>query len=97
MKITKITFSLENHPRPSLRNLMRSYQAARKVAKTGEAGIEIKRLNKALGLAMRKNYDREYVTSTQACNCPDKRGYICKHRLALMLVGRAIHLDGQNA
>lgn len=101
MKIQKITFSLENHPRPSLRNLMRSYQAARKASKTNSA-IETSRLNKGLGLAMRKVYDRGYNTTLNGCDCPDSLRHsklICKHRIALMLVARGLHLDteAQNA
>ena len=99
MKIQKVTFALENHPRPGLSALMRSYQAAKKSAKSNEA-ITISRLNKALGLAMRKTYDRGYITTTTSCNCPDSARHpeiICEHRLALMLIARSLHLEATNA
>lgn len=99
MQIQKVTFSLENHPKVSLRNLMRSYQAARKASKSN-AQITMSRLNKGLGLAMRKTYDRGYNTTLEHCNCMDSQrtsNIICKHRLALMLVARGAHLDAQEA
>ena len=46
------------------------------------------RLNKALGLAQRKNYDRPYHTTLSSCTCPDamqRSTIVCKHRLALMM------------
>lgn len=50
--------------------------------------FELKRLNKALGLAQKNIKDDKYHTTLTGCTCPDamQRGYyVCKHRLALML------------
>lgn len=47
------------------------------------------RLNKALGLAQKKDSDRPYYTTIQSCTCPDatqRSNFVCKHRLALMLL-----------
>jgi len=50
---------------------------------------DTKRLNRALGLAQRKE-GRPYQTSPEDCNCPDQEcrrhlGIVCKHRLAVIL------------
>jgi hypothetical protein len=54
--------------------------------------IEIKRLNKALGIVMSgdtSDKQKKYITSFTDCFCPDhwQRGgtFICKHRLAYMI------------
>jgi hypothetical protein len=50
--------------------------------------FEINRLNKALGLAQRKNKESRYYTTLTSCTCPDhvhRNFFVCKHRLAAML------------
>ena len=87
MKVT-----LVNHPRPELSKLMRCYHRARKAIKAGKLNPTLDRLNKGLGLAMRKEYARPYQTTINACTCPDHArhpGQWCKHQLALALIVRA--------
>jgi len=46
------------------------------------------RLNKALGIAQTKKYERPYYMTIDTCTCPDsvqRTNIVCKHRLALML------------
>ena len=52
--------------------------------------IERRRLNRALGMALRQII-RPYTTTLYTCDCPDSqyRGLVCKHRAALMLSGAA--------
>ena len=68
-------------------SLMKAYNALKKESLTN-SHVEIGRLNRALGIAMRKEkYDR-YGTTWTGCLCPDdqhRSQFICKHRLALML------------
>ena len=67
--------------------LFSTYNALRAVA--DDTGIERKRLNRALGLAMAKE-PRPYHTSTESCDCPDSyfhkgAGTVYKHRIARIL------------
>jgi len=67
-----------------------AYNKARAAAKAGK--LERRRLNRALGLAMRKAYVPTYHTTLRGCSCRDAEihpGVICKHRLSLMLKKRA--------
>ncbi len=50
--------------------------------------ITTQRLNKALGIAQKKEHERPYFTNMDSCTCPDsmqRHPIICKHRLAFML------------
>jgi hypothetical protein len=71
--------------------LFAAYNHARRAAAIGQ--LERGRLNRALGLAMRRDQTPRYVTTLAACSCPDHwhRGprVICAHRLKLMLLARA--------
>jgi len=56
------------------------------------------RLNRALGLAMRKNVKvkfQEYNTTEDHCDCPDSeiREAICKHRIAKYLLRHTYVLE----
>lgn len=76
-------------------NIFRSYNLLKNDSKTNPA-IEIKRLNKALGIAMTKNYQSKYFTTLISCTCPDatQRGIqVCKHRLAYMMLHPAEMLE----
>jgi hypothetical protein len=67
-----------------------AYNHARRAAKTGR--LERRRLDRALGLALRKDQTPRYHTTLHGCSCRDAEihpGAICKHRLKLMLVLRA--------
>lgn len=71
----------------SRRDLFRAFNAMRGMARQGyfEAG----RLNRALGVAQRKE-NRPYHTTVEDCDCMDKecRRFMpvtCKHQLAEML------------
>lgn len=45
------------------------------------------RLNRALGIALRKDQEPRYRTTPTSCDCPDATysRQVCKHRIALML------------
>lgn len=75
--------------------LFRAYNHARRAAREGR--IDRARLNRALGLALRKANGKTYRTSLRGCDCRDAQLHpyvICKHRLALMLQKRAAEVDG---
>lgn len=62
--------------------LFRNYNAARGL------GLDKKRLNKALGIAQRKE-QAPYITTPEFCSCPDAKyrpWELCKHRIAAALV-----------
>ena len=62
-----------------------AYNAARGLAAKGY--FDMDRLNRALGLAQRKE-PRPYNTTVNDCDCPDnlcRPSVVCKHRLAKML------------
>lgn len=71
----------------SKKYLMIVYNKLREESKTN-SHIEQGRLDRAFGIALRKEkYDKYYTTWT-GCTCPDSQNrsqFICKHRLALML------------
>ena len=54
-------------------------------------GADKGRLNRALGLAQRKQ-GRPYTTTAESCDCKDFqfRGGPCKHQLSLQLVAPAV-------
>lgn len=63
--------------------LFTAYNAAKDLDFTDKG-----RLNRALGLAQRRNAQERYITTTTACSCPDAKynhGKPCKHRTALLL------------
>jgi len=94
---TKIIFKIENGSRPSLSGIMKAYQSAKKAIKSGALKSDLGRLNRALGLAMRKTYDRPYCTGESECSCPDctyrGRQFVCKHQLRRMLMIRAFEMQ----
>ena len=61
-------------------NLFTAYNAAKPLCEAG-------RLNRALGLAQRKDCPSKYVTTESSCTCPDfwYRHIRCKHIIALVL------------
>lgn len=63
---------------------MRAYNLARNLAREGR--IDGRRLNRALGVAQRRE-PSPYVTTLEACSCPDfqYRRRPCKHMYAVML------------
>lgn len=66
--------------------IFKALNIARRVIR--EKGVEIDkgRLNRAFGLVQAKTM-RPYVCTPSKCNCIDARkGYICKHRLAVTLL-----------
>ena len=65
--------------------LFRVYNKARAAARRGE--LDEKRVNEALGILQRRNYERPYRTTIWYCDCPDSvyRGIVCKHRIALQI------------
>jgi hypothetical protein len=70
--------------------LFRVFNKARHAASVGR--LERRRLNRALGLAMRKAYVPAYRTTLRGCSCRDAEmhpGVWCKHRLALALRRKA--------
>jgi len=72
--------------------LFKIYNKARKAAREGK--LDIKRLNRALGILQSKNYTKSYVTTIRACSCPDwcnHPGQPCKHMIAEMIKYRASH------
>ena len=74
-------------------SLFAAYNRARHAAKEG--AIDPRRLNRALGLALRKEPASGYHTTLRSCDCRDAEIHprvICKHRLALMLKRRAEEL-----
>jgi hypothetical protein len=77
--------------------LFRVYNKARSAARSGR--IDPKRLNKALGLAQRKDKDEvlsKYQTTINRCACGDQThrpGVICNHRLEKMIETRASQLS----
>jgi hypothetical protein len=75
----------------SLRSrLFVAYNAARRAAKAGR--LDKRRLDRALGLALRKTYTQTYTTTLRGCSCRDAEihpGVWCKHRLALALRRKA--------
>lgn len=60
--------------------LFTAYNAAKPLCEKG-------RLNRALGLAQRKDCTSSYITTTSTCTCPDfwYRATRCKHIIALVL------------
>lgn len=56
-----------------------------------QAGQDTRRVDRALGLAERKDGSRPYTTSEYACTCPDfvyrgaRAGQPCKHMTALKI------------
>jgi len=66
------------------------YNKARHAVALGR--LERRRLDRALGLALRKHQMPKYHTTLRGCSCRDAEihpGTICKHRLCLMLKKRA--------
>lgn len=51
--------------------------------------VDKQRLNRALGIAMSNKPDK-YYTTQNSCTCPDceRRGMVCKHRIAKMLTNQ---------
>jgi len=78
-------------------SLFAVYNRARRAARQGR--LDRGRLDRALGLAMRKDQTARYCTDVRACSCPDAayrlRVSPCKHRIAVMLEVRALQLEGQ--
>jgi uncharacterized Zn finger protein len=71
----------------SKHDLMATYNLLKEEAKTN-SHIEEGRLNRALGIAMRKESYEKYYTTFTGCTCPDQANrsqFICKHRLSFML------------
>ncbi len=65
--------------------LFAAYNAAKALAAAGQ--LDQARLNRALGIAQRKQEAERYVTTAYACSCPDNRirHVLCKHSIALVL------------
>lgn len=75
--------------------IFHAYNLARHAARSNKR-IEMKRLNRALGLLLSGKWEekvQEYHTEPGKCYCMDsyREGVWCKHRLALMLKYRAEH------
>jgi predicted nucleic acid-binding Zn finger protein len=75
--------------------LFTAYNNAKHAAKTVHK-LEIKRVHKAIGLAVSEvliGKVRPYTTDLKSCNCPDyyarKNGLLCKHIIAKMIIKRA--------
>jgi len=67
-----------------------AYNHARRAAKLGR--LEKRRLDRALGLAMRRDQTPKYHTTLRGCSCRDAEihpSVWCKHRLALALRRKA--------
>lgn len=67
-----------------------AYNHARRAAKAGR--LEKRRLDRALGLALRKDQRPRYHTTLHGCSCRDAEIHPrawCKHRLALALRRKA--------
>lgn len=82
-------------------NLMRAYNLARNARV-----FEPKRLNRALGIVQANstrllddgrldvNVNDWHMATVSKCDCEDnRRGHICKHRIAKMLVVKATRLE----
>lgn len=70
--------------------LFRVYNAARHAVSMGR--LEKRRLDRALGLAMRRDQTPKYHTTLRGCSCRDAEihpSVWCKHRLALALRRKA--------
>jgi hypothetical protein len=74
--------------RASKQNILQAYNKLKAEMQAGNTHIEEGRLNRALGLALRKeSYDKYFVQWT-GCTCADaynRPQFICKHRLAFMM------------
>jgi len=70
------------------KDLMRGYNLLKELSKTN-SHVETGRLDRALGLVMRKEKYDKYATTWTGCTCADdqNRGriFVCKHRLAYMM------------
>jgi hypothetical protein len=72
--------------------LWMAFNCLRPLAK--ERHIDTGRLNRALGLAQRRDQATEYETTLDSCTCDDsffRPSQVCKHRLAALLRGVAFH------
>lgn len=71
-------------PAPTRSQIFSVYNRARAAARRGL--LDAKRVDRALGLLLRRDGSRPYRTNVRACTCPDsRRGSICKHRIAAMM------------
>lgn len=77
---------------PTRSEIFSVYNLARTAARRGRQPsglvLEVRRVNRALGLLL-SGRERPYATTAQSCNCPDaQRGNVCKHRVAAMMAVR---------
>ena len=67
--------------------LFSAYNEAKKWARRSGLTDE-GRVNRAFGIVRSGKLEEkiaEYATTKTACHCPDRRGLICKHRMAILI------------